>query len=183
MRGSLPGLVSPVPIIGQLPGIYQDDLFTAEFTGGFDDVLAPIFATLDCLEAYVDPWLAPDDFLQWLATWVGVTIDEGWPIDRTRAFISSIVEFYRWRGTARGLRAELAVYTGGEVEITETGGVQWSLIPGSPLPGEDVPRIAVRIRVDDPSSVKERTIDEMIRAAKPAHVVHVVEITRKKGAR
>ncbi|MGZ4674821.1 MAG: phage tail protein, partial [Ilumatobacteraceae bacterium] len=89
MRGSIDGMRSPVPIASLLPGIYHSDEFTNQFTGGFDDVLAPVSATLDCLDAYVDPWLAPEDFLEWLAGWVGVVIDEGWPIERSRAFIAN----------------------------------------------------------------------------------------------
>ena len=92
MRGTVDGLRSPVPIAGLLPGIYQDDQFTQDFTGGLDDVLAPVFATLDNIDAYVDPWLAPEDFLQWLAGWMGVVIDEGWPLERSRAFIANIGE-------------------------------------------------------------------------------------------
>jgi phage tail-like protein len=179
VRGTVDGLRSPVPIAGLLPGIYQDDLFTQEFTGGLDDVLAPVFATLDNIDAYVDPWLAPEDFLQWLAGWMGVVIDEGWPLERSRAFIANIGELYRWRGTVHGLRAELAIYTGGDVEITESGGVAWSFTPGSPLPGQPEPRVAVRVRVDDPKSVNARTVDTMVAVAKPAHVVHVVEIARR----
>ncbi len=178
MRGTVRSLPSPVPLISLLPGIYQEDLTTAQFTAGFDDVLAPVFATLDCLDAYVDPWLAPEDFLVWLADWVGVTIDEGWPLERTRAFIASIAEVYRWRGTVRGLRAELAIYTGGEVEITETGATMWSRTPGGMPPGDDVPRLAVRVRVRDPKAINLRTVDQMITSSKPAHVAHVVEIVK-----
>jgi hypothetical protein len=151
-----------VPIVSLLPGIYQEDLFTAEFTGGLDDVLAPIFTTLD-----------------WLAGWMGVVIDEGWPLPRSRAFIANIAELYRWRGTIRGLTAELSIYTGGDVEITESGGIAWSLTPGSDPPGDDQPRMAVRVRVDDPSTISERTVDRMVAAAKPAHVVHVLEISAR----
>ncbi|MGD9997629.1 MAG: phage tail protein [Ilumatobacteraceae bacterium] len=179
-RGTIPGLQSPVPIAGLLPGIYHDDEFTRQFTGGMDDVLAPVFATLDCLDAYVDPWLTPEDFLEWLAGWVGVVIDEGWPLDRSRAVIANIAELYRWRGTVRGLTAELAIYTGGQVEIAESGGAAWSLTPGAELPGADEPRLAVRISVEDPSSVDERTVDRMVAAAKPAHVVHIVEIATRR---
>lgn len=178
-RGTVPGLVSPVPIVGLLPGIYQDDEFTRQFTAGLDDVLASVFATLDCLDTYVDPWLAPEDFLEWLAGWVGVVIDEGWPLDRSRAFIANIAELYRWRGTIRGLTAELAIYTGGDVDISESGGAAWSLTPGTDPPGDDEPRMAVRVSVDDPASINERTVDRMVAAAKPAHVVHVVEIATR----
>ena len=179
-RGTVPGLLSPMPLIELLPGIYQEDEFTRAFTGGFDDVLSTVFATLDCLEAYVDPRLAPEDFVGWLSGWMGVTVDEGWPIERTRAFVADIAELYRWRGTVRGLCAELAIYTGGVVEINETGDVTWSLTPGSPLPGDDVPRMAVRVIVDDPAAINERTVDQMINAAKPAHVAHVLEITTRR---
>jgi len=180
VRGLVPGLNSPVPIVSLLPGIYQDDDFTRQFTGAFDDVLAPVFTTLDCLDAYFDPWLAPEDFLEWLAGWVGVVIDERWPLDRSRAFIANIAELYRWRGTVRGLAAELSIYTGGDVEISESGGVDWSLTPGGPLPGDDQPRMAVRVSVDDPSAISEGTVDRMVAAAKPAHVIHVVEIAARR---
>ncbi|MEO6158334.1 MAG: phage tail protein [Ilumatobacteraceae bacterium] len=176
MRGTSEGLAAPVALVDLLPGIYQDDEFTRQFTGGFDDVLATVFATLDCLEVYVDPWLAPEDFLGWLSGWVGVTIDEGWPEDRTRALIAGIAELYRWRGTVRGLRAELEIYTGGIVDISETGGTAWSRRPGAALPGDDVPRLAVRVIVDDPARINAGTVDRMIAAAKPAHVAHLLEV-------
>lgn len=176
MRGTIPGLASPVPLVDQLPGIYQEDEFTRRFTSGFDAVLAPIFNTLDCLDGYVDPWLCPEDFLDWLAGWVGLVLDEDWPIDRRRAFVANAVQLYRWRGTVEGLRAELAIYTGGLVEINETGGTVWSNRPGGRFPGEPVPRLAVRITVDDPSSINERRLNAMISAAKPAHVVHTAEV-------
>ena len=93
--------------------------------------------------------------------------------------IAKIAEVYRWRGTVRGLRAELAIYTGGEVEISETGAVMWSRTPGSVPPGEDVPRLAVRVRVRDPKAINLRTVDQMISSSKPAHVAHVVEIVKQ----
>jgi phage tail-like protein len=176
MRGTLPDLESPVPLVTLLPSIYQDDLFTHRFTAGFDTVLAPVFASLDCIDAYIDPWLCPDDFLDWLAGWVGLVLDEDWPVERQRAFIANAVQLYRWRGTVEGLRAELAIYTGGSVEISETGGTVWSPRPGGRFPGEEVPRMAVRITVDDPASVNQRRLDAMIAAAKPAHVVHTAEV-------
>lgn len=172
---------TPVPLVELMPGIYQDDEFTRAFTGGLDDVLSTVFATLDCLDSYIDPWIAPDDFVGWLSGWFGVTIDEGWPADRTRALLANIVELYRWRGTARGLRAELTIYTGGTVEITETGGSAWSQRPGAGLPGDDVPRLAVRVVLEPSAVVNERTLDQMIAAAKPAHVMHVLEVVGGRG--
>jgi phage tail-like protein len=180
MCGSVDGLRSAVDVIGLLPSIYQDDEFTRQFVSGFDDVLAPVFITLDSLEAYVDPHLTPDDFLPWLASWVGVVLAEDWPVERQRALVANAVHIYRYRGTAMGLRAELQLYTGGEVEINETGGCVWSQRPnGDAFPGEDVPRVAIRVTVADRASVSDVTVDSIVAAAKPAHVVHSIEIVER----
>ena len=55
-----------------LPALLQEDAFLTRFTAGLDDVLAPVVATLDSLDSYVDPALAPEDFLDWLAGWVAL---------------------------------------------------------------------------------------------------------------
>jgi phage tail-like protein len=181
MRGSVDGLRSAVDVIGLMPSIYQDDEFTRQFVSGFDDVLAPVFVTLDSLEAYVDPHLTPEDFLPWLAGWVGVVLAEDWPVSRQRALVANAVHLYRYRGTAMGLRAELQLYTGGEVEINETGGCVWSQRPnGDAFPGEDVPRVAIRVTVADRATISEVTVDSIVAAAKPAHVVHSIEIVERR---
>ena len=182
MRGTLPGLTSPAPLVDLLPAVFQEDEMTRRFTAGFDDVLAPIFLTLDSLEVLVDPAVCPDDFLDWLAGWIGLVLDENWPVDRRRELVARGVELYRMRGTVAGLRAELEIFTGGTVEIGESGGTAVSPTPGGQLPGEPSPRLAVRVTVDDPSRLSERTLDALVTAAKPAHVVHRVEIVAREGA-
>ena len=66
----------------------------------FDEVLAPLFTTLDCFDSYLDPELAPVDFVDWLASWVGVDIDETWTLERRRRLIQNAAVLYRIRGTA-----------------------------------------------------------------------------------
>ena len=176
MRGMVTGMASAVPIIRMLPAVYQEDEFADRFVAGFDDVIAPVLSTLDCLVDYFDPYLAPEDFLEWIAGWVGISLEEGWPIERRRAVVATAVEMYRMRGTVAGLRANLQVLTGGQVEIADSGGVAWSKNPGADMPGEASPRLAVRIRVPDPSSVPMDLVDSAVAAAKPAHVVHRVEV-------
>lgn len=180
MRADLPGLANPVPLISLLPSIFHEDPLAGRFCAGLDEVLAPILATLDCLDAYVDPALTPEDFLEWLAMWVGATLREDWPIERKRELIARTVDLYRRRGTASGLREEIELHTGGEVQINETGGVAWSQTPGTELPGEAVPRVAVRVIVDDPSSVKQAWIEEIVASSKPAHVVHQVDVVGRE---
>src|SRR5215468_4745376 len=100
-------LDSPHPLREQLPAVYLDDDFTVRFTYAFDEVLAPLFATLDCLSAYLDPRLAPDDFVTWLAGWVAFPVDEGWTLAQRRELVARAVELHRWRGTPRGLVAHV----------------------------------------------------------------------------
>jgi len=176
MRGSVSGLPTAVPLSAMLPGIYQEDPFTVRFVSGFDDVLAPILSTLDCLPAYFDPSLAPEDFLGWLAGWVGLELDESWPVSRQRAAIAHAAQMYRMRGTVSGLRDNLEVLTGGRVQVADSGGVAWSVTPGAEFPGQDHPRLAVRVSVADPSAVSVSAVDAVVSAAKPAHVVHRVEV-------
>ncbi len=180
MRADIPGLASPVPFVGLLPAIFQEDPFAQQFCAGLDDVLAPVFATLDCLDCYVDPALAPDDFLSWLATWVGAALREDWPPGTKRALIAKAVGLYRRRGTAGGLQEEIELHTGGEVQISETGGAAWSQVPGGELPGQPVPRMTIRVVVDDPATVKPAWVDDIVAASKPAHVVHQVEVIGRR---
>jgi phage tail-like protein len=176
MRGLVPELESPAPIGPMLPAVYQEDEFAMRFVGGFDDVIAPVLLTLDCLIDYFDPALTPTDFLEWLAGWVGIEVDEAWETDRRRAAVATAVEMYRMRGTISGLRANLEVLSGGQVEITDSGGVAWSTSPMGPLPGQESPRLAVRVTLPETTDRTGRAIDAIVTAAKPAHVVHRVEV-------
>jgi len=176
MRGTIVGLESAAPLGPTLPAIFQEDEFSMRFIGGFDDVLAPILTSLDCLIDYFDPALTPVDFLEWLAGWVGIEIDESWATERRRAAVATAVEMYRMRGTISGLRANLEVLSGGQVEITDSGGVTWSTSPMGELPGQESPRLAVRVTLDEVTDRTTKAIDSIVAAAKPAHVVHRVEV-------
>ena len=175
MRGLVPGLKSRYPLASALPALYQEDEVAGRFLAAFDDALAPILTTLDNVDAYFDPLLAPDDFLAWLGSWVGLVLDESWPPDRQRALVSDAAGLFRWRGTARGLAAHLALYVGTVPEVVETGGVAWSGRPGEPM-GGDEPRLTVTVRVPDPSTLDLARIHAIIVAGKPAHVPHEVRV-------
>jgi phage tail-like protein len=179
MRGLMPGVAGPTAIGELLPAIFQEDPFTMGWCDGLDEVLVPIFATLDCLECYVDPQLAPSDFLDWLGSWVGVMLDETWPVRRRRDAIANAIELFRYRGTVTGLTRYIELLTGGDVTVVDNGGVARSPTPGGELPGERSPRLAVRVVVDDPTSINEQALDRIVVQAKPAHVVHRVEVVSR----
>lgn len=174
MRGSIPGLESAHPIGHTLPALYQEDEFTQRFVGGFDEVLAPLFTTLDCIDAYFDAQVAPPDFLAWLAQWVGVALDENWPLERQRDLVGQMVELYGSRGTVAGLHELVRLSTGVEPEILDSGGATWSPVPGGDPPGSPDARLSVRVRG---ASVSAKGLATLIADAVPAHVVVSVEVT------
>uniref|UniRef100_A0AAU1IC27 Phage tail protein I n=2 Tax=unclassified Streptomyces TaxID=2593676 RepID=A0AAU1IC27_9ACTN len=176
MRGSVPGLATPYPLGTLMPAVYQEDPFAMRWLAGLDDVLSPVLSTLDCLAAYFDPHYAPSDFLEWLASWVGITIDSNWPTERARKALACAVELHRTRGTITGLRDYIEILTGGTAEIADNGGVAWATAPDMPMPGEDTPRLAIRVIVPDLEAVNIAVLDDLITAAKPAHVVHRLEV-------
>ena len=182
MRGTIDGLRSPHPLGVGLPAVYQEeDPFTMRLTEAFDEVLAPIFSTLDNLPAYFDPALTPPDFLGWLASWVALELDETWDLARRRQAVASGVDLLRRRGTAVGLADELRLATGAEVEVLENGGTAWSLDPGSPMVGNPEP--ALLVRIIGSGDVDLDRVESIVRGAKPAHVPHKVELVAASPAK
>ncbi|MFX0594691.1 phage tail protein [Melissospora conviva] len=176
MRTAVPGLPTPHPIGLSLPALYLDDDFTQRLTAGLDEVLAPVLLTLDCLDAYLDLELAPADFLDWLAGWVAVEVDESWPVALRREVVRHAVQLHRWRGTARGVELAVRLLTGGTAEVTDTGGVSCSAEPGAAPPAQS-PRAHVLIRVADPTAVDTERLRQLVSGMVPAHVPTVVEVT------
>jgi phage tail-like protein len=186
-RGTVTDLPSPVRFGDALPGLFQGEELDSStgtvrptlllrFATAFDELLAPIFSCLDNFDAYLDPRIAPPDFLEWLAGWIGVELDETWTLDRRRDLVLRAVDLYRWRGTARGLAEAVAVFTGTEPEIVDSGGVSWSTGPENELPGSAEPRVVVRFPAEDSPAIDRVRVEALIAAAKPAHVIAEIEL-------
>lgn len=170
-RGHVPGLLSPHPIAAMLPAIYAGNPFLDGFLGALDEVVAPAMAVLDCLPAYVDPDLAPEDFLTWLAGWLGIELDDHWSVDRKRARLRQHVELLAIRGTPEGLRRLLELELPATVTLDEPGGVAVSVAPGAHAPGRDDGRVRVTLAVDDVATFDERSARALVRRTLPAHLV------------
>lgn len=110
-----------------LPGTFGSDPQAAEFTdrflGIFDRTFRGIESTIDWQAHFYDPLSAPaddadrrHDFLSWLATWIGVTLDRSWPLERRRRYLKMVGKLFRLRGTLPGLRKNLQLYLGLPVE-------------------------------------------------------------------
>lgn len=176
MRGLVDGLASPQPLGHLLPPIYYEDSFTQGITAGLDEVLAPVFLALDNLDAYLSPAVAPADFLEWLAGWVGVVPDESWSLERRRALVGEAAGLYGLRGTVRGLVGLVRLVVDGTVEVQESGAAAWSPVPNGDLPGSAAPSLKVRVRVADGGVVDRQRLEAVVSSAKPAHVPHEIEV-------
>ncbi|WNF29706.1 phage tail protein I [Streptomyces sp. C11-1] len=176
-RASVPGLPSRYPIGDLLPALYADDDLAQRFTAGLDTVLAPVLSTLDNLPAYVDPALAPADFLPWLASWVGVDVDPAWPVELRRAVVARAVELHRWRGTRRGLVERLRLCCGVHADVLDGGGATWSATPGAALPPPPAGELLVRVwPVRDGDAVDDRRVLDVVTASCPVHLTCRVEV-------
>lgn len=108
-----------------LPGTFGADPVAAEFTDRFlaifDCTFRGIERTVDWQAGLFDPLSAPTgkpgggapgDFLSWLATWLGVSLDRGWPEARRRRYLKKVGKLLPRRGTLDGLRDHLRLYLG-----------------------------------------------------------------------
>ena len=92
--------------------------FTDRFLSIFDTTLRSIEQKLDREAGYFDPLSAPaerdpksgSDFLSWLGSWVGVTLDRHWPEAKRRKFLKQAGALYDLRGTREGLWRELLLF-------------------------------------------------------------------------
>lgn len=160
-------------------GPFVRQSFVERFVAAFDDALAPVFAVLDNAHAYLDPRTAPVGFLDWLGSWVGLRPYETWTHETRRERIARAAELFRWWGTVESIRDYVAIYTGldpADVEVTDNGGVVASTTHGATLPGTPEAVVKVRVRPPDPGTVDPVELGKVVAAAKPAHVLHEVEV-------
>lgn len=177
-RRELPGLEIRDRIGDALPAMYHDDDFAQRWCDGLDGVLAPVPSTIDNLWAYLDPQLAPPDFVEWLAGWVGLELDMTWGLERRRALVARAHRLFDYRGTARGLADLIELYTGVVPMISDGGGAAWSAAPDASLPGDADAELVVRLVVEDPDALDRDRIEHLVAMNKPAHVTHRLEIER-----
>jgi len=107
-----------------LPAVFAEDPggtnFTDRFLSIFDTSLRSVERKIDNEAAYFDPLSAPAvanktagiDFLSWLASWVGVTLDRQMPIAQRRQILKQSGQFLSIRGTRFSLWKQLLLMLG-----------------------------------------------------------------------
>lgn len=181
MRYGIDGLESPTQLLGTMPMMYQSDRLAEQLCTSCDEVLAPIFATLDCLTAYLDPRTTPPDMLDWLAGWVGLTTVGHQDASRKREVILAGIDLLPWRGTIRSVREAVVAAFGKDVEVIESGSADGSTTPNSTPGGRRKPILVVRVTVDDEADLDKRSLEDLVNAVKPAHVPHRIEVLVRPG--
>lgn len=173
-----------------LPSIYDQDDLMGRFLMLFESFLAPIDQQIDQIHHYFDPDLAPATLLPWLASWLDLTLDERWPLERQRELMGAAAQLYRKRGTRQGLEEAIRIYTGETPQIIEHRANNFLLGPGARLgPGvalgkSNVPHTftvilrlppieaesdSVRARLE---AERRRAIERIIQLEKPAHTAY-----------
>ncbi|MCW8137940.1 MAG: PASTA domain-containing protein [Planctomycetota bacterium] len=173
-------------IVGYLPQIFQrSDLsgrsFVRDFLWIVQHLQFQIDEKLENLDHYFDAHECPEEFLAYLASWVALTLEPGWPEAKRRSLIKKAVELYHLRGTPRGLRVYLRIFTGVDPVIIENAWPFEGFVVGvSSTVGVDtvlthlVNRahtfiVHVPLPIDDVDLETIRRIHRIIEQEKPVH--------------
>jgi phage tail-like protein len=179
-----------------LPAEYRsgdEALFLYRMLSLFGDVLAGVEDSVDGIHDRLSPERAPPEFLPWLSSWVALVLDETWPVEKRRQLIREALELYRWRGTIRGLRSFVEIYTGLTPEIVEqfkacwqvgvrsTVGEDTKVYDLSPGPEGDAHCFSVVVNsFEELSPHEKQKVIEIVEREKPAHtkVIHYGWVAR-----
>jgi phage tail-like protein len=147
---------------------------------------------------FYDPYVSPNEFLQWLAAWTAFTVDLDWPQAQKRALIKRAVDLYRIRGTKRGLALFLTLFTGHEPDIDENtwpfkgfrleaegadSGARIGL-DSVVLPPVDLAHcfvVTMPIRFEDVPPELVIRIHQIIQLEKPAHTHYYLKFAEEQG--
>ncbi len=95
-----------------LPSVYQEIDFIHRFIKIFEQAFDPVVNSFTSMWANLDPLTAPQSLIPFLAHWVDWPLDAQLDLPHQRRLIRRAVEIYRSRGTRKGLRFYLHLYTG-----------------------------------------------------------------------
>ncbi|WP_222427193.1 phage tail protein [Hyella patelloides] len=176
-----------------LPTVYQEVDYIHRFIKIFEQAFDPVVNSFTSMWAHLDPLTAPQALLPFLAHWVDWSIDVELDLTYQRRLIRRAVEIYRYRGTRKGLRFYLHLYTGlpldehvereedKAIAITEPFG-QGCLF-GLAHIGEDAIigggkayHFDVRLRIQPNSPIDEQLIRRIIDREKPAFCSYSLRI-------
>lgn len=103
-------------LLRRLPAVFSRDAEAGDFLRRYlalaDGFLLDLELRALHRRALLDPDSAPADLLPWLASFVGLVLDERWPESTRRAAIAEATWLFRFRGTVAGLSRFIELYLG-----------------------------------------------------------------------
>lgn len=106
-----------------LPEVYWNDPVSCDFLERFLSLFESTFAEtefcIDHLGRYMDPAGTPEEFLEWLGSWIALAVDEDWPVEKRRCLIARAMDLYKKRGTREGLEDMIEIYLGERPFVVE----------------------------------------------------------------
>lgn len=173
-----------------LPEIYESDGLMNRMLMLFESFWRPVSSQIDQMDCYFDPLLTPIAFVPWLASWIGMPFDSSISDVRKRDLLRFAMMFYQQRGTFKGLKKYLEIYTGGEVSVIERRATNFVLGERCKL-GVEVAlgkgnqpnsiQIGIRVPEEEISGINysremyQRKLNEIVRTIVPAHTVYDIQ--------
>jgi phage tail-like protein len=114
-----------------LPAVFRADPvsgdFLARFLSIFDTMLNQTSSLISGMFHLFDPMATPanrknqsgTDFLSWLASWLGMTLQSNWPVAKRRELVRQAYRLFALRGTPEGLKLHIELYAGVKPQILE----------------------------------------------------------------
>jgi phage tail-like protein len=176
-----------------LPILYREVDFIGRFMKIFEQAFQPAIDSYNVMWANLDPLTAPQALLPFMAHWVAWQVNSVWDLQQQRRLIRRAVELYRWRGTRKGLRLYLHLYTGlpldedlpneadKHISITEPFGPSFIIgdaqLGNAVLAGGQPYHFIVRLRSNISSGIiNEQLIERIIEQEKPAFCTYELSI-------
>lgn len=107
--------------VRRLPKTYSRDATAAWFLQRYLTIFEGALGELDSRsterQALLDPYSTPQEILGWLAGFLGLVLDERWPVPVRRQLIAEAACLFRFRGTVRGLERFLEIVIGSEARV------------------------------------------------------------------
>lgn len=115
-----------------LPAIYQENPVSKDFVERFLSIFETASYDLETeishIYKYFDPGTVPFDFLNWLASWLNVALEEDWQEEKKRQLIQEAYSLYKQKGTPSGIERLIEIYTGNKPVLLEHSKIEKPMV-------------------------------------------------------
>jgi phage tail-like protein len=115
-----------------LPAIYQENPASSEFLERFLSIFEIVSNDLETkisqIHKYFDPETVPQNFLNWLASWLNVALEEDWQEEKKRQLIQEAYILYKQKGTPSGIERLIEIYTGKKPVLLEDSKIKKPMV-------------------------------------------------------